>query len=419
MGNILFLQGPLGPFFSRLAARMSSLGFSTYKINFNGGDKYYSQADFLFDYRGGLNTWRRYLSRFVVRNEIDVIVVYGDCREYHQVARAVAKQKNCRLWVFEEGYIRPNYITFEEGGVNAYSSLNIESKEHAQALSKTWGISNTRSNIEFGETFFHRLCYGIAYYFARTVSKKWLKNDGHHRPYSGLDEARYWLAAIRRKMIYRFTESNLDQQVISRWAKKFYFVPLQVHCDSQIHTHSQYHNVGEFIRDVVASFASHAPKGTALVLKHHPMDRGFRNYSVLVKRLAMRYGLGDRLIYGHELHIPTMLRNAIGTVTVNSTVGLSALYHGCPTKVMGNANYNLPGLTSSNSLDEFWCEPQPVDREYLKFYREAIRRHTQLNGNFYRDVDIACEQVLDALKARGMLIEQQDHEDGDLIFTIA
>lgn len=38
---VLFLQGPLGPFFKRLARTFSKAGYITHKINFNGGDRFF------------------------------------------------------------------------------------------------------------------------------------------------------------------------------------------------------------------------------------------------------------------------------------------------------------------------------------------------------------------------------------------
>ena len=36
--TFLFLQGPHGPFFSRLARRLSELGHQTLRVGFNAGD---------------------------------------------------------------------------------------------------------------------------------------------------------------------------------------------------------------------------------------------------------------------------------------------------------------------------------------------------------------------------------------------
>ena len=73
-------------------------------------------------------------------------------------------------------------------------------------------------------------------------------------------------------------------------------------------------------------------------------------------------------------------------MVVNSTVGLSALHHNKPTKVLGKAIFDLAGLTYQGQLDDFWCASSSfiVNRGlYEKFINFVILR-TQINGNFYR-----------------------------------
>lgn len=64
--------------------------------------------------------WLRDLHR---QYDFDTILCFGDCRPLHKEAKRWAKSKGIRFLAFEEGYLRPQFITVEEGGVNAYSSL--------------------------------------------------------------------------------------------------------------------------------------------------------------------------------------------------------------------------------------------------------------------------------------------------------
>jgi capsular polysaccharide export protein len=43
----------------------------------------------------------------------------------------------------------------------------------------------------------------------------------------------------------------------------------------------------------------------------------------------------------HDLHLPTLLAHASGTVVINSTVGPSALHHKVPSKTTGSAFYDM------------------------------------------------------------------------------
>ncbi len=408
MSNILFLQGPLGPFFAKLAKQFSALGNTTYKINFNGGDAYFGEADYMFNYRGSLKSWSRYLSMFVRRNQIHAIVVYGDCRRYHSIAKDICSHQNIEFWAFEEGYIRPNFITLEKGGVNANSSFKIENKAHALELAKTSKAlqKNTDGEYQFGQTFFQRLYYGTTYYLSKTLTQGWLINDGHHRNYSAIEEAKCWVKSIRRKWKYKITQRKLDKYILENFSNKYFFVPLQVHCDSQILSHSDFNDVKEFIKTILLSFSQNAAKSDVLVFKHHPMDRGFCHYGKYIRRLSAKLNISQRVIYGHEMHLPTMLKYCKGTVTVNSTVGLSSLHHGKPTKVLGRANYDIPGLTSEQPLSLFWNKPCPVDGEFFKAYKQALKHYTQINGSFYRHIDFTCKQIIQYLQLNPVKVER-------------
>jgi capsule polysaccharide modification protein KpsS len=142
--------------------------------------------------------------------------------------------------------------------------------------------------------------------------------------------------------------------------------------------------VDEMIDMVVRSFAARAPRDTLLVLKHHPMDRGNRDYGPALRALARELDIEQRLVSVHDLHLPTLLKHARGVVTVNSTVGLSAIHHGVPVKVLGDAIYDLAGLTAHLPLERFWIEQTAPDRAVYQAFTKYLRWTNQHNGNFYR-----------------------------------
>jgi capsular polysaccharide export protein len=58
--RVLMLQGPVGPFFARLATDLALVGAVVFKVNFNGGDWLFSQgAAFsrVFNFRGRSEDW--------------------------------------------------------------------------------------------------------------------------------------------------------------------------------------------------------------------------------------------------------------------------------------------------------------------------------------------------------------------------
>jgi len=121
-----------------------------------------------------------------------------------------------------------------------------------------------------------------------------------------------------------------------------------------------------------------------LVFKHHPHDRAYTDYRELIGELAETHGLGDRLIYIHDLHLPTILRNARGTIAMNSTVGISSLLHGTPVIALGDAIYDIPELTHQGDLGDFIRDPGEVDAELFDAFRTWVRHATQINGTFHK-----------------------------------
>jgi capsule polysaccharide modification protein KpsS len=113
------------------------------------------------------------------------------------------------------------------------------------------------------------------------------------------------------------------------------------------------------------------------------MDRPYSDYSVDIEALRLEHCLGERLIYTDVINLPAALRNARGTVVINSTVGLSSLTHGTPVKCLGHAVYDMPGLTHQGTLADFFRNPTAVDRALYKRFRHWLLAQNQLNGSVW------------------------------------
>lgn len=376
--NVLMLQGPIGPFFYRFSKKLQSAGANVYKINFNGGDFIFYPFGSV-NFNGKMDDFYILLKDFCISNHIDAIMVFNDCRPVHSIAKNVAKELNINLGVFEEGYIRPDYITFENEGVNGHSQIpKVRSFYDEYAI-----INESGTRRQVGNTFPAMAFYASCYWFFAILFGFYFNNSLHHRSLS-IFEAYPWLISFWRKLKYKRIEKN-SKALIRTLPKQYFLVALQVHNDTQISSHYDGASIGAFIEDTILSFAKHSETEQYLVIKHHPMDRGYCEYSSLINDLAIRYGVSKRVFYIHDEHLPTLLENALGCVVINSTVGVSALHHNCPVKVCGNAFYDIDGLTFQGSLDYFWREAKmskPDHELYLKFKNYLILK-TQINGSFY------------------------------------
>lgn len=375
--NVLLLQGPVGTFFHRLAIKMKKNKTKVFKLNFNGGD-------FLF-YPSGKRCkcdekdLENFYESFFKDKKIDAIVMYNDCRLIHAKAIKVAKGLGIGIWIFEEGYLRPYCITFEKDGVNANSSLPRDKNFYLSC-----NILTKESIKEIPGGFKFMAFSAFLYWLFSFLLAPFFNNKLHHRtlfPFEFL----FWFRSLYRKYLYKLTEKKLNQKIYSL-EKKYFLAILQVYNDTQIKHHYK-KSIEEFIEELILSFANHARAKSYLVFKHHPMDRGYRNYSKLIDELCQKYHVEGRIFYVHDTYLPTLLKNALGCITINSTVGLSAILEGCPTKVCGNAFYNFEGLAYPKKLQFFWREAhayKPNPSLVINF-KNYLLNTNQFNGNFYKN----------------------------------
>ncbi|EJD4068432.1 capsule biosynthesis protein [Campylobacter coli] len=375
--TVLLLQGPVGTFFHRLAIKMKKNKTKVFKLNFNGGD-------FLF-YPSGKRCkcdekdLENFYESFFKEKKIDAIVMYNDCRLIHAKAIKVAKELGIGIWIFEEGYLRPYCITFEKDGVNANSSLPRDKNFYLSC-----NILTKESIKEIPGGFKFMAFSAFLYWLFSFLLAPFFNNKLHHRtlfPFEFL----FWFRSLYRKYLYKFTEKKLNQKIYSL-EKKYFLAILQVYNDTQIKHHYK-KSIEEFIEELILSFANHAREKSYLIFKHHPMDRGYRNYSKLINGLSQKYHVEGRIFYVHDTYLPTLLKNALGCITINSTVGLSAILEGCPTKVCGNAFYNFEGLAYPKKLQFFWREAhayKPNPNLVLNF-KNYLLNTNQFNGNFYKN----------------------------------
>lgn len=373
--RILLLQGKMGRFFCRFSTFLLKQNKEVFKINFNYGDEFfYCYKDRATSFCGQVNEFDEFLTKFIDKNQIDAVICFNDCRPHHAVAKQVCQKKEVGFFVFEEGYLRPDYITLEQHGINGYSRIDVNKINHLPYAEDKPLYTNNR---------FYRLCVAsCVYYLACHVGQDKYPHYTHYRRMSIWQELGCWLKAGVRK-VFGYLPDKWTQIRLRRSKVPFFVVALQVHNDSQISHHSDYGDVCEFIDEVLLSFASHAPKNTKIVFKHHPLDRGHRNYTELINDLCDKYDIQGRVVYGVDFRLPSLLKRCQGFITINSTTALQAIYHKKPTKITGRALYNIAPLADLQPLDDFWQNPIVPDHDFYLKFREYLIEQTQLNGSFY------------------------------------
>jgi capsular polysaccharide export protein len=404
--KFLFLQGLATPFFNALGRHLRENGAQTLRVNFCPGDEFYWRGPAV-KFRGKREELPSfYDSLFEARGFTD-LVLFGDTRAVHLPAIKVAKERQVRVHVFEEGYLRPYWLTVERGGVNAASPLPRDPAWYVEADRFLDSVPN---RVEARTIPSVRAVEDMAFHLANLAAPFFYPHYKTHRPRHPVREYAGWALRLPGLPLRQGAEERVLGEILEG-ADPFFFFPLQLTGDSQITKHSPFGSIGEVIKTVVESFARHAPNNARLVIKNHPLDTGIDRHDKTVRRLAAENQVAERVFYFETGHLPAIAEKAAGTVLVNSTVGLAALGHGCPVKTLSDPIYNLPGLTFQGPLDDFWSNASVPDRNLYRCFREVLLFATQVNGNFFTaggiqlavqgsDRMLAEDSPLDLLKRR-------------------
>jgi capsular polysaccharide export protein len=377
--SVLFLQGLASAFFARLGRALTARGHAVHRVNFNGGDRLFWRLPGAVDYRGSLREWPDFLDRLLVEKSVSNIILFGDCRPVHRAAIPVALTRGVRVHVVEEGYLRPGWITFEKGGVNANSLLPRDPgwyREQAAAL-PPW-----RDAPALPGSFRARAVADVAYTLGLLAMAWRFPSYRTHRRHHPVVEYTGWVRRLagRRRAERRAAAAIAE---LSSSIDPIFLFPLQLDGDTQIRMHSPFGAMGPAIEQVIASFARHAPETARLLVKRHPLDDGLVDWTRFVRHLAAGRGVADRLIIVDGGDIEAVVRQARAVVTVNSTVGTLALALGLPVIALGTAIYDLPGLTFQGALDDFWQAPTPPDRQLYDSFRRVLAARCLIPGDFF------------------------------------
>jgi capsular polysaccharide export protein len=394
--SFLFLQGLATPFFVRLARAVAARGHEVHRINICGGDGLFWPRLGAVAFRGRFADWRGFLGGYLRQTEITDIVLFGDCRPYHRVAVDLARARGIAVHVFEEGYFRPDWITLERDGTNAFSSLPRDAAALLAEAGRETGEELKPAHV--GGGFSRRVLWEMANQLSTLLLSPLYPHYRRHRSHHPLAECGGWIRRLAKRPAERLYTRRVSDYLQAA-GRPYYLLPLQLETDYQIRRHSGFRSMTDVLRTVLDSFAREAPAEALLVIKLHPLDNGLVNFRKRARRLASRLGIGERVLVIDGGHLPTLLAGSRGVVVVNSTTGLSAINHGRPLKVLGRAVFDMPGLTFQDNLDRFWREGGAPDAELFRAFRRVVLKRAQVNGSFFTraGTELAVRNVLDRL----------------------
>lgn len=390
--TFLFLQGPPGPLFRRLGGAMAERGLTVHRINICGGDVR-DWPDPTFEFRGRFSEWPAFVDRFLRQHRVTDLIVFGDCRPYHASALGIAELRNVRTHVLEEGYLRPHWMTFEPQAVNARSTLPRDSKwflKEARRLPPEPKLPPVTASFRrrARDSFWH--------YYRVFFGRIRFPHYRSHRPVPIPAEALGWIWKFANE---RRRANKTDQVLGTVAGMPFFIFPLQLSTDYQIRSHSLFPDMQSAATYVIESFASKAPGEVHLLLKAHPLDSSFFNWQGFVRRLAKRLDLEGRVHMIEGGNLEELAGEARGLVCVNSTSATLALTQGTPVCTIGEAIYDIPGLTHQGHIDSFWANPtQPQPGVYPAFRRVLVDRCLVCGGLASESaVEVLIDSILERL----------------------
>ncbi len=378
----LFLQGPHGPFFYQLAKILRISGAEVLKVGFNRGDQaFWRDASTYLPYYGKLGDWPQVIRGIYIDKAVSDIVLYGDTRQIHAQAIVAARALGITVHCFEEGYLRPYWVTYERGGVNGFSRLCDMSVSEMQAEIIDRDLDLPDAPARWGDMRQHTF-YGALYHGHILFRNRRYRHYKTHRDISVLREFRLHFRRLLAIPIHAAQRRGASIR-IRREGYVYHLALLQLSHDSSIQMHSPFRSMPEFIRLCIENFADGAPVHHHLVIKAHPLEDGRFALGRITRDTAREFAVQRRVHFVRGGKLAGLLNFARSVVTVNSTAGQQALWRGLPVKIFGQAVYRKPEFVSEQPLSEFFANPTRPDARAYRDYRHYLLETSQVMGGFY------------------------------------
>lgn len=414
----LFLQGPHGPFFNRLGKMLRLAGAEVWRVGFNAGDRaFWFHPRSYIPYRGTASDWRATFTAMIAEKSVTDIVLYGDTRPIHAEAVAEAKARGITVHVFEEGYMRPYWVTYERGGSNGNSRLMEMTIPQMQTALAQSDMEAPLPPGHWGDMRQH-IFYGALYHWFVMFRNGDYRN---FRPHRSLPVTKEFALYVKRLVLMPllWADRLIATLRIRMGGFPYHLALLQLEHDSSFQMHSPFDTTSDFLELVIEGFAKGAPKHHHLVVKAHPLEDGRVPVRRELRRLARKLGVSNRVHYVRGGKLAQLLNDARSSVTVNSTAGQQVLWRGIPLKVFGRAVYAQPEFVSDQSLPEFFAGASRPDNKAYKDYRRYLLETSQIPGGFYSargrrqllrqvvDMMLSSEDPYDALQSGTAAPRQQ------------
>ena len=380
--RFLFLQGPHGPFFAMLGAQLRAAGATVWRVGFNSGDDaFWFHRPSYIPFADRAEAWEAACADLLDGRGITDLVLYGDTRPIHATAVRLARARGLCVHVFEEGYLRPYWVTYERGGSNGHSRLMGFSVDAMRAALDQCDPDLPDAPARWGDMR-HHVFYGALYHWFVMFRNGRYRN---FRPHRALSVAQEFALYVRRLLLMPLhaLERMAATRRITRGGFPYHLALLQLEHDASFRCHGPFGSMVEFLDATIGGFAEGAPRHHHLVIKAHPLEDGRKPLRREVRRLAQAHGVAGRVHWVRGGKLARLLDHARSAVTVNSTAAQQALWRGLPVKAFGDAVYAKPDFVSTQPVAAFFAQPRRPDSRAYRDYRAFLLETSQVAGSFY------------------------------------
>lgn len=387
--RILLVSAPFGPFARVFADELRRRGATVTRMVFSAGDALWwgSRRD-TCTFTGSAEAW----ADDVIEQTAGFtdVLVFGESGPYNSAVLSRISDIKARVWVLENGYFRPNWVTLERNGVNGNSGLPRVRE----------AFDDARANVEPAPPVGWILPYHVLnislHHLAHIPGKWFFPNFRFPYAHSFSDQGWSHTWSFVQKKILRVNRNQFRPELEQR---PYFVACLQRDGDQQLVAYSEYRTNEEFLEHVIGSFANHAPRNTYLLIKNHPLDSGLGKLRSVSARIAAEHDVARRVVFIDDANFNHLSRHSLGVVVNNSTAGLTAMGQSIPVKVLGQAIFDIEGMADQKPLDAFWQTPVPPDLALFERFRAYVIAHTQVAGSFHapRHIRPTARRLADVL----------------------
>ena len=323
------------------------------------------------------------LDKYIEDKGIDTVIVYTGSSMIEQLLLYLVKEKSLETIFIEEGYFRPDTVTVDLKGINYNSSIprEVDFYKNYNLKEETADKFSIDKNVKKMKKIKRK----VVNYFGMYLGYL----DEHKvNSLSGYIKQEYYLDRFRRSKTEKFD-----------YSEEYIFIPFQVHSDTQILFHSPKINDMEELVEVcmkgIREYNRVTGRNLKAVFKEHPKDIGLISY----KEMYKKYEKDSDIIFLKKADMNKLIDNSQMVITINSTVGIESLIKNKKVIVLGNAFYDLEGITFncknpvflSNVIEDAFS--RELDADLVKKYLNYLRYEYNVEGYLGNENDETAREI--------------------------